>query len=149
MKKEFNKTIITLGFIVSLIGMLIDSIIVESAMFAMLGTPIFLGVFSFCFVYANNATLNRFGYVFAAVAGVDSIAAILFNTTDAIVSYIGFIIMFVAAVVYFIRSLLSSDIKSATWKTTAAKSLRSLMTSCLNIKSLWQTELSPNRNFRP
>lgn len=107
MKKEINKVILTLGFIVSLLGLLIDSIIVESAMFAMLGTPIFLGAFSFCFVYANNATLNRFGYVFAAIAGVDSIAAIIFSNTDAIVAYIGFIIMFVAAVVYFICKILS------------------------------------------
>ncbi len=99
MKKEFYKLFVTIGFIVFAIGLLVDSLITEALSLEIISTYSILAVFGFAFVFTDNATLNKFGYCFCALAGIYGLASIMFVKSDAIVADIGAIIMFVGAAV--------------------------------------------------
>ena len=99
MKKEFYKFFVAIGFIVFAIGLLVDSLITEALSLEIISTYSILAVFGFAFVFTGNATLNKFGYCFCALAGIYGLASIMFVKSDAIVADIGAIVMFVGAVV--------------------------------------------------
>ena len=99
MKKEFNKFFVAIGFIVFAIGLFVDSLIVESLSAEIISAYSILAVFGFVFVFTTNATLNKFGYSFSALAGMYGLANIIFVPSDTIVADIGSIIMLVGAVI--------------------------------------------------
>lgn len=105
MKKEFYKFFVAIGFIVFAIGLLIDSFITESLSLEIVSSYSILAVFGFAFVFTGNATLNKFGYRFCALAGIYGLTSIMFVKSDAIVADIGAIVMFVGAIIRVIIAI--------------------------------------------
>lgn len=99
MKKEFYKFFVAIGFIIFAIGLLVDSLIIESLSLEIISTYSILATFGFVFVFANNATLNKFGYCFAALVGIYGLINFLFVPGDAVFADIGAIVMLVGSVI--------------------------------------------------
>lgn len=106
MKKEISKIFVAAGFIVFVIGLLVDSLLIQSLSLEIISAYSILAVFAFAFVLTNNATLNNFGYSFAAIAGMYGIANILFTPSGAVAD-IGAIIMLAGTVIRLTLAILA------------------------------------------
>ena len=105
MKKDFYKFLVAIGFFIFTVGLLIDSLILETPSLEILSAYSLATMFGFAFVFSSNATLNRFGYGLCAFAGVYGLTAVMFIPSDAIVANIGAIIMFVGIAIRVVVSI--------------------------------------------
>lgn len=76
MKRDVTKFMILLAFLFQLLAILLSETVLELT--TILASGIYY-VFIVCFVFAENKTIVRFGYAFAALLGVGSLASVLSN----------------------------------------------------------------------
>lgn len=109
MKKELNKTIIFIGFMVVVIGLVISGIVEGLVINALFLTMNFISVYlaavlATAFVFTENGILKNIGYALIAMVGAFGIAGVIYMSQLAIgvmVSSIGMVVMFVGAVIHF------------------------------------------------
>ena len=109
MKKELNKTIIFIGFIVVAIGLVISGIVEGIAINALFLTINFISVYlaavlATVFVFTENGILKNVGYGLIAMLGAFGIAGVTYMSNLAIgvmVSSIGMVVMFLGAIIHF------------------------------------------------
>ena len=102
MKKEFNKTLIVIGFIVAALGTVLSPMMALS-LEAISSTAILVPIFVVCFVFAKNNTVKNFGYALTVVCGANALSAIFYGySMDQLLIGIGLLIMFFAGVLYFL-----------------------------------------------
>ncbi|MBE6548914.1 MAG: hypothetical protein E7670_00625 [Ruminococcaceae bacterium] len=112
MKKELNKILIILGFIVAVVG---------ACLAVLLGYPPVLmsattvsniaALLAVTFIFASNSIIKNIGYTLSILLIIDSLKALVLNSTydniGFLVYYIGFIVMAVGAIIYFVVKLLA------------------------------------------
>jgi hypothetical protein len=112
MKKELNKIIIILGFIIAVVGACL-AVIIDNPPVPMAATAIanIAALFAVTFIFASNSIVKNIGYTLSVLLAIDSFKAIVLNETyDSIgflVYYIGFIVMAVGAIIYFAINFLA------------------------------------------
>ncbi len=110
MKKEWNKVVMVIGFLVSVLGAIIGAIESLKGATLILGyatSTMLVALLGAAFVFAKNSVVKNVGYGLAAIVGVWGIATIMdVNAVTAAVGYmiscVGAIIMLVASFIYFI-----------------------------------------------
>ena len=108
MKKEVNKIVLVIGFFVALVGtyisMLIDDITFISYIWNTTNIAIILAV---TFVFSKNEIIKNIGYILALFVGATGTFNVLFNPeTGILVVSIGYIIMAVGALIYYVIFIL-------------------------------------------
>ena len=103
MKKELSKIIIFIGFIVVLLGVILDVLALDSftasAIISSSTSLSYIAVaLATCFVFAKNKTLQNVGFSLAALEGIIGLLNILVSEVLSFVS-VGKAIMFVACII--------------------------------------------------
>lgn len=105
MKKEINKIVATIGFIVVVVGSIICGL--ESGMFE-LSTVYIAALLGTMFIFSTNGTLKNVGYGLNALAGSCGVAAItVTESAGVMVVSVGMILLLFASVLYFIMIALA------------------------------------------
>lgn len=100
MKKELNKVIMFIGFVVTIVGLIICAA-ADGANFASVFTlSTIAAVLAVTFIFAKNDIVKNVGYGLAGLLGVYGIGMMQVSE-DFMVASVGMIVMFVAAVIYF------------------------------------------------
>ena len=103
MKKEFNKIIIFIGFIVCVIGLLIAS--TSPLLGTTINTLSIAPLLAVTFIFAKNSVVKNVGY---GLCGINiSTALSCFNYGELSVVGVGLIIMFFGAFIYFLTLVLA------------------------------------------
>ena len=102
MKKELNQIIMFVGFIVVVVGALISALSEDISATLSFASTYLITIFAVTFIFAKNPVVKNFGYALAGFSGVDGIFAITLGSESTMVANVGQIIMFVAAILYFI-----------------------------------------------
>lgn len=102
MKKEINKILIVLGFIVALVGLCVSVAYNGGLLLGLYFRPLVFAIIGVTCVFATNALIKNIAYVLNAVLVIDAIN-ILFTCTDIglLVYSIGLFIMTLGALIYF------------------------------------------------
>ena len=101
MKKELNKILMFIGFIVTVVGAIICGVS-NKANFALVFTiPNLAAVFALTLIFAKNETVKNTGYALAGLVGAYGVATIASENEDLMVAAVGMILMLVAAAIYF------------------------------------------------
>ena len=109
MKKEFNKIVLFIGLLVTMVGFWLRSF---GSTFVGLDFTLIVMICAFGFVLVTNTVLKTMGYCLSATFGAIGISNILKMTAANELSIglltmsIGMIVMSLAAVIYFVRFLL-------------------------------------------
>ena len=101
MTKEINKIVGVIGFIVMVVGMIIDGVdsLQGSVAFS---TAAIAAVLATAFIFAHNATVKNVGYLLCALIGAYGVALIATTySTGLIIAAIGMLMLFFASVLYF------------------------------------------------
>ncbi len=112
MKKELNKIIIIIGFIVAVVGACLAVIIdYPPVPMAATTTANIAALLAVTFIFASNSIVKNIGYTLSVLLAIDSFKALVLNETfDSIgflVYYIGFVVMAVGAIIYFAVNFLA------------------------------------------
>ena len=101
MKKELNKILMFIGFIVTVVGVIICGVS-NKANFALVFTiPNLAAVFALTLIFAKNETVKNTGYALAGLVGAYGVATMASENEDLMVAAVGMILMLVAAAIYF------------------------------------------------
>ena len=101
MKKELNKILMFIGFIVTVVGVIICGVS-NKANFALVFTiPNLATVFALTLIFAKNETVKNTGYALAGLVGAYGVATMASENEDLMVAAVGMILMLVAAAIYF------------------------------------------------
>lgn len=110
MKKEFNKILLIIGFIVSLIGVYISAAMSEILLVNVVwSTANIAMLLSVTFVFSKNYILKNIGYILSLLLGAQGVLLFLGSPVEyigSLVTLIGYAIMAVAALVYFVIQIL-------------------------------------------
>ena len=114
MKKSINSIILTIGFIVYIVGVMLfkTSENLASAFFDLTGYSIYV-ILIMAFLFAKSKSLNICGYSISAIAGLDALSVITTATAiedfdfTLIIFAFGIIVMMMPAIIYFINCLLN------------------------------------------
>ena len=111
MKKELNKIILFIGFLVVVVGAWIVAFdVAPRVLVSTFSLPMIAAVLALAFVNSANNSLKTVGYSLAILLGAFGLRMIWFDwlyTTGELISAIGFIIMALATVCYLIVRLLA------------------------------------------
>ena len=101
MKKSIVNLFMVLGFVVMVVGLLVEGIVsplpVSTILFS---TPYIAAVLATCFIFAKNGVVKNVGFALGAMAGVYGIVLIVLNAY--LVAAVGMILMLLSSVCYFI-----------------------------------------------
>ena len=107
MKKEFNKTIIFIGFTFCVIGLLL------AALMAPIGTTLtsfsIIPLLAVTFIFAKNSIVKNVGYGLCAI-NISTAVSLIIDSNDnsgLIFIGVGLVLMFVGALAYFLLLVLS------------------------------------------
>ena len=110
MKKEFNKILLVIGFIISVIGVYISAAMNENGLVTIVwSTANIAMVLAVAFVFAKNAILKNIGYILSVFVGAQGILWFMVMPlyyVGSLITTVGNLIMAVAALVYFVIQLL-------------------------------------------
>ncbi len=112
MKKELNKIIIIIGFIVTVVGACL-AVLIDTPPVPMSSTIIsnIAALLAVTFIFASNSIIKNIGYTLSVLLVIDSLKALVLKATlgsiGFIVYYIGFIVMAVGALIYFAINFLA------------------------------------------
>ena len=110
MKKEFNKILLIIGFIVSLIGVYVSAAMNEIMLVNIVwSTANIAMLLSVTFIFAKNDILKNIGYILSLLLGAQGLLLFVITPVTymgALVTFIGYVIMAVAALIYFIIQIL-------------------------------------------
>lgn len=109
MKNLLTKIVIFIGFLLTVIGIIVDSVSLEApiAAFSSLDMTFIAAILAFCFIFAKGKILANIGYCIAAILGASGLAKIITNTEDFIlISNIGGIVMSLAALFHLTTIIL-------------------------------------------
>ncbi len=103
MKKEINKIVIFIGFIVYAIG-LIASAFIGDVQFASLTTSSIMVILGVFFIFAKNEVIKNIGYGLCVVCGATGLFSLInvHNGTGAMICFVGEVIILVGVVIKFI-----------------------------------------------
>ena len=102
MKKEFNKILMVVGFVVAALGAFLMPMM-EKVVESTLSSAYIVPVLAVCFVFAKNNVLKNVGYALTVLCGADGINYLINGSGTALILIgAGLLIMFVAAVIYFL-----------------------------------------------
>lgn len=91
-----------IGFIVAALGTILSPMMALS-LESILSTTFIVPILVVCFIFAKNATLKNVGYALAVICGTNGITAIFYGVSiDQLLIGIGLLVMFIAAVLYFL-----------------------------------------------
>lgn len=103
MKKEFNKILMVVGFVVAALGAFLMPMMVKVVESTLSSTYIIVPILAVCFVFAKNNVLKNVGYALTVLCGIDGINCLINGSGTALILIgIGLLTMFVAAVIYFL-----------------------------------------------
>ena len=112
MKKKVTNVLIFVGFLVYVLGLIIDVLKAKSTEDAAqvfltsgLGFTAIAAALAVCFIFAKNEVVKNVGFSLCAICGV--VGVITMFTGSVSVSAIGLIIMFVGAIVYAIYKIIT------------------------------------------
>ena len=109
MKKEVNKIVLVIGFIVAIIGIYISAFadtIVSFTSFIW-ATANIATILAVTFVFAKNEVVKNIGYILALFLGANGLLNILVNVdTGIFVSSVGYVIMATGALIYYVIFIL-------------------------------------------
>ncbi len=102
MKKELNKIITVIGFVLVVVGAVIVGTDSEIGLTLVLSTANIAAALATCFIFAKNATMRNVGYALAALTGAYGIAGIASEADNVglMISSIGMILLLFAALLY-------------------------------------------------
>lgn len=153
MKKELNKIIIILGFIVAVVGACI-AVIMDTPPVLMTATAIsnIAALFAVTFIFASNSIIKNIGYTLSVLLMIDSFKALVLKATyDSVgflVYYIGFIIMAVGAIVYFaIKFLAYCGFVKKGAKTSTENYNKNLLEELIRYKEMQQEKVLTDEEF--
>ena len=109
MKNLLTKIVMFIGFLLTVIGIIVDSVSmrIPISAFSLLDMTFIAAIFAFCFIQAKGKIIVNIGYCIAAVLGTSGLAQIITNTEDYIlISNIGCIIMSFAALCHLTTIIL-------------------------------------------
>lgn len=110
MKKEFNKILLIIGFIVSLIGVYISAAMKEILLVNVVwSTANVAMLLSVTFVFSKNGILKNIGYILSLLLGAQGLLLYFVSPIEyvgALITFVGYAIMAVAALVYFVIQIL-------------------------------------------
>ncbi len=108
MKKEINKILLVIGFIISVVGVYISAVADEITLISLVWTTVNVAVIlALPFVFAKNDVVKNIGYILSLFIGSQGVFNILVGADiGEMVSSVGYIVMAVAALVYFIVLIL-------------------------------------------
>ena len=109
MKKELNKVILTIGFFVFMLGLLIGALVSAEILVILQGGVVLYSILAVCFIYAKNNIIKNVGYALTAYAGILGLYYLMWNVTQnagAIIATIGLLIMLIGAFLYFLVEVL-------------------------------------------
>ena len=102
MKRKLTQVLMFIGFIVVIIGSIVDVLMIDSDYASEIGTISALSnvatVLAIAFIFAKNSVVKNVGYGLAAIYGASGISLAMGEYY--ITTAVGLIIMFVAAVLY-------------------------------------------------
>lgn len=110
MKKEVNKIIMFLGFLVTIVGAWVGVLTVKDYIFNTLNLTVIAVILAFAFVNSSNNVLKNVGYSLSAFVGAIGLDLILDMgkklKVGMLIMPVGMIIMALATVIYFVVFLL-------------------------------------------
>ena len=110
MKKSLTKLVMFAGFIIVVIGIIVDSMIAElpATAFSVLELSVVAAILAICFINAKNNVLVNVGYCMAGILGACGLANVitLYSSELKIVTTVGYIVMGVSAVFYLFTTIL-------------------------------------------
>ena len=112
MKKEINKIIIILGFITAVIGACL-AVLIGYPPVLMSATAIanIAALLAVTFIFASNSVVKNIGYTLSVLLSIDTFKALVlsetYNNPGFLVYYVGFAVMAVGALIYFLIKFLA------------------------------------------
>ena len=106
MKKSITKLVMFAGFILAIIGIIVDAMISEMIIST---TLLYLpAVFAICFINSKNNVLINFGYCLAGILGALGLAGFMVTDLEgSLVTTLGYIVMSISSVFYLITLILN------------------------------------------
>ena len=105
MKKEVNKIVMAIGFVLVVLGTIIMGIETVTAVQAIFSYAILASVFATTFIFSKNGVVKNVGYALGALSGAYGIATISNLSKGAgaglIIMSVGMIFMLLASIFYF------------------------------------------------
>ena len=102
MKKEFNKVLMVIGFIIATLGAIIMPFM-SYGFESLVSTAFIAPILAVCFIFAKNGVLKNVGYALTVLCGIDGFSYLSFASSigDILIST-GLLIMFLATILYFL-----------------------------------------------
>ena len=112
MKKEVNKIVLVIGFVVAIVGLWISAIAGSlQYVFNSFSVSMIAAVLAFGFIFSSNKVLKIIGYSFNALVGAQGVRTIIlmeeYIRIGELVTSIGYAIMALATLIYFVAFLLA------------------------------------------
>ena len=102
MKKEFNKILMIIGFVVASLGAILVPVVSSSAG-SLLSTAFIAPILAICFVFAKNNVLKNVGYALTVLCAIYGVTYLVYGTDiDSLLMGAGLLIMFAATLIYFL-----------------------------------------------
>ena len=110
MKKSLTKLVMFAGFIIVVIGIIVDSMITElpAIAFSSLELSVVAAILAICFINAKNNVLINVGYCMAGILGACGLANFMTLSSSELnmVTSVGYMVMGVSAVFYLFTTIL-------------------------------------------
>ncbi len=108
MKKELNKVILTIGFFIFMLGLLIGTLVSAGILVILQGGVVLYSILAVCFIYAKNSIIKNVGYALTAYAGTLGLYYLMWNMPNvgALIATSGLLIMLIGAFLYFLVEVL-------------------------------------------
>lgn len=111
MKRKISKITLFVGFVVTMVGILLDSLISDGTItLSVTGVmgyspTILAALLGTCFIFAQNRTLIRIGYALSAFAGIRGLLLLISGMTAEQFTITGFglTLILIASLLYFIH----------------------------------------------
>lgn len=110
MKKELNKLVMIIGFLIAMIGGIIAPLALETTLAAPFSVAQIGAILSVAFVFSKNGVVKNVGYALTAAAGAAGLQVFFWAPEEdigAFVTAVGLLIMMAAGVIYLIAQCLS------------------------------------------
>ncbi len=102
MKKEFNKILMLIGFVVASLGAILIPVVSYSAG-SVLSTAFIAPILAVCFIFAKSNVLKNVGYALTVLCAIDGITYLSIGSDiDSLLMGAGLLIMFAGTVIYFL-----------------------------------------------
>ncbi len=149
MKRSVRTVILFLGFLVCMVGLILDRVLFPSGEifdYALSIVPLF--IFPVIFVFSKKEALINAGYVLAGLVGVQAVCDIVVTGTIYVV-YVGEILMLLAALIHLGDVVLKffGFSKSKQEKKSAAEADRDLIDKVMEYKALAAEEVISAEEF--